>query len=809
MDNFAGGVAMGKRGVPRWQFLVTSAVFVALFGVVGIGLGGLVYARGPEVDGPEGGGALIGVVRLNPQLSYVGVPDLLEKHIKKQDETAWPEITEKINYTYKGLSNALTPVLMTENLKEGILADIKAGKKLFIKPNLVVPRTLDLAGDGTPGSRASVYACTDWAFIAALMRFFHDDLGIRYYQMALGEAGTLMPAYSALLKCTPEALIEGCGFKRPDGTPYHAGWCMNWIRKYLSETTKPLDPKDDPLNGYMDSIEGNYVTPGQATRDGKLMVYDLNNAEWFDRGRRVDVPDGGDNYKEGIVLHKAIVGDPADPENYPGCVLVNAPILKVHAITIITNAIKNLGIGAWPMCAGNDSDAKTCDWLYSYPPDSPPGLKGGVPGWAGTVPWRGGGVYHDRWYVTEANEEGLPLKITDKPNMGIDGTMVDIALAIQGQVPHMLHVVDAVNIIDIEHGGRGSGVPREEGLILASTDPVALDLLCSRYMFKNLPRDPKSPDQFARSVPVPRYDAGAKAIITEPGVDHRVTRCKLFDYAARRRLGKVNYFVAGKDLTVATPAALVSKEGHFGRTEDGKFVDLVTQNLYFHQSNTLWDLQASALAYAKATDALTGSNYNDEFMVLDEDGNGVIDDRECGKDGMWDCVVGLTGIGCSMMGKGEVEPGIIFMNSRLLKFADPTWNTGKVAPLKTFLDTIAFPLALRLATDKQSSGADLFFGVSFGASDGKPKWPSLQFARYALEQSILYDRIYPTAEVFSKKTGKTFKLYVPKGVPYAPPSPPGKPPWGYNPKGLPNVVELDPTNPDYSKLVFSVEFSEM
>jgi hypothetical protein len=68
--------------------------------------------------------------------------------------------------------------------------------------------------------------------------------------------------------------------------------------------------------------------------------------------------------------------------------------------------------------------------------------------------------------------------------------------------------------------------------------------------------------------------------------------------------------------------------------------------------------------------------------------------------------------------------------------------------------------------------------------------------------------MYATAAAYSKRTGKPFKLYVPRKVPYAPPSSPGKQPWSYNPDKAPHIVELDPTNPNYSKLVFTAEFSD-
>jgi len=759
----------------------------------------VIQAWAVDYDGPKAGGSVIGAVRLIPESSYVGVPDLLEKYIKEKDETAWTEIKQKINYTYRNLGHALQPVLRKRGLKGKIKAEISAGKKLFFKPNIVNPEVLSLAGDGTPGSTTGVVASTDWAFVAALMRFFHDKLKIRYYQMALGEAGTMMPAYSGLIGCTPEALIEGTPFGVDAG--YWAGWPFYFVRKYLAETTTPLGPNDDPMNGYMDSITGDYVTPGEATRQGKLIVYDMNNAEWFGRGRLVDVPDGGDNYDE-IIIHKALVGDPGDLENYPGSVLVNSPILKVHAFTTLTNAIKNLGIGGWPSCAGHDDDPATYDWKYSYPPDIPAGIKGGVPGWKEDGVWKGHGVFHQRWYVVDANGEGMPLEITDTPNLGLDGTMVDINLAIRSQVPYILHVVDAVKVIDIDHTGGGTGLSREEGLIFASEDPVALDLLCARYMFKNLPGDPNSPDLFARGVPVPRYDEDSGTIVTDPGVDSRLLRSTLFDYAAGRGLGKVSYYVKGKDRAIAPAGRLVSKDGHFGKIERGKFVEVMTDELYFSSSNTLWDLQVTVLAYAQATDQLSGSNYYDEFMAFDEDVNGIIDDSEVGKNGMYDCILAAFGIGLNLMGKGEVNHGIFFMYSRWLKYADPAWNVGSGDWLRLFLDGMAPSVALQMATgpdtdEKGNPNIDPFFGIQYGTgADGVPKWPSLQFARYGLEMSFIYDYMYANAVAYSEATGKGFTLYVPKSVPYFPPA-------GYNPQEIPNVVETKKR-----AKVFTVEFDD-
>jgi hypothetical protein len=772
--------------------IVRSGIVIALaaFFIGTISCRDMIKGESNMPDDTDGGGSVIGAVKMEPKSTFIEVPELLEKYIKVNDELAWGEVKEKINYTYRSLSHAIWPVLRKDNLKAKIIAEIRSGKKLFFKPNLVNPRSFDFIGDGTPGSKTGTFGCTDWAFLAALMRFFHDDLNIRYYQMAIGDAGVSMPNYSQFLKCTPEALIEGTPYGADAN--FWAGWAFYFVRKYLSEATTPHDSRDDPLNGYMDSIAGEYVTPGQATTQGKLMVYDLNNAEWFDRGRRVDIPDGGDNYKDGVVVHKAVVGDPNDLSNYPGSVLVNAPILRVHSATMFTCAIKNLGMGGWPMTAGDDSNSKTTDWLYSCPPDSPPGLKT---------------AYHDRWYVLEVNNEGMPIKITDTPNMGLDGTMVDMILALAGQVPYVLHVVSAVNVIDLEHFGTGSAA-RQEGLIFASTDPVAIDLLCGRFMFKNIPSGPLFPKEFARPVPIPRYDDNSGAIVTDGGVDERVLRCKLFDYAERRGLGIQNYYVEGKDLTSPVSSPLVSKNGHLGKIVDGRLVEVMTNVLYFHNGGSLWDLQPSVLAYAQATDQLTGSGYYEEFMELDEDEDGIIDDRERGRKGLSDCTVFPPGIGLSLVGKREVEHGMFFIFSRLLKYSDPAWNVGNAECNRVFVDAMVFPAAWRMATDEKKGMIDPFFSVPYGSVDGTPRWPSLQFAKYELEKSLIHGFMYSNAAAYSQRTGKSFTLYVPNTVPYAPESPPGKQPWSYNPEKVPNVVELDPTDPDYSKLVFAADFGD-
>jgi hypothetical protein len=73
---------------------------------------------------------------------------------------------------------------------------------------------------------------------------------------------------------------------------------------------------------------------------------------------------------------------------------------------------------------------------------------------------------------------------------------------------------------------------------------------------------------------------------------------------------------------------------------------------------------------------------------------------------------------------------------------------------------------------------------------------------------LIHDVMYVTIAGYAKRTGKDFRLYVPSKVPYAPSNFPGKHHWNYNPDKAPHIVELDPTDPNYSKLVFTAEFGD-
>jgi len=203
---------------------------------------------------------------------------------------------------------------------------VKGGKKLFFKPNLVSlpaidPRTHNPVLWGT---------CLPWEFLSAVMRWFHDEMNISYHQMALGEggAGTAAAAFTTSRlwggrTVTTQALMEG-----KSGENY-GGWGFYFARKYLAESHNSKH-SDDPMQGYEESLSGHCLPPGQVS--DKLLIYDLNKiADDRSDGREIPVPDGI-NFRN-IIIHKAVVGgNPGDSEdlrNWPGCVLVNVTKLKI------------------------------------------------------------------------------------------------------------------------------------------------------------------------------------------------------------------------------------------------------------------------------------------------------------------------------------------------------------------------------------------------------------------------------------------------------------------------------------------------
>ena len=237
------------------------------------------FLKGAVVDSPLGKkrvdseGAPISGVRMDVSRAYAGIPGLLQKVINDNDAAAWREITDKIDYIYDNLDYSLAGLDRETGFAGEVQSQIRSGKKLLFKPNLVCPSVIDPVTHGE-GEGASI--CTEWPLVAALMRWFHDKLDLSYYQMALGEAAsatfTLACMYSEAIgkAITTEAIIEG------RSGDFYGGWGFYFVRKYLAER-HPASHTDDPLKGHEDSVAGRFLPPGRA-RD-RLLVYDLNKIQ--------------------------------------------------------------------------------------------------------------------------------------------------------------------------------------------------------------------------------------------------------------------------------------------------------------------------------------------------------------------------------------------------------------------------------------------------------------------------------------------------------------------------------------------------
>ncbi len=569
-------------------------------------------------------GAPISGVRLDPLKAYDKIRELLQKFINDDDSAAWTEIREKIDYLFTKIEQVLTALDLETDFGKELLRRIEEGKKLLLKPDLSNPDAID---DVTHGEGEGADYCTQWPFVAAVMRWFHDNLQIKYSQMAIGDASpyiiNLSSRYSKISgkNITTEAVMEG------RSEDFYGGWGFYFVRKYLADCNL-ADQNDDPMKGYGESTEGIFIPPGRT--EDRLMVYDLNKVQDdITKGRTIAVP-GGSNFQE-ITVHKAVVGgDPQDEndlKDYPGCVLVNLPRLKMHPQDLITNAIDNLGIGLYPTLCADGTDKLDTGWKYAYPSGKNPSRKAKLP--------------YSPWVIQMDDKTCLPVrgengKLIITKTKGLSGTQTDIISAVQNQDVFMLHVTDAINVLNMsrETGNRAALIP--EGFAWSSLDCVALDLLCSRYCFKTVPmlralklmKENNWPTEFVRHVPV-AYING-KNISTVLGLDSPLFLYGLYRFAEERGIGKQDYYVVGEDTLTEMP--LASLKGHLGRIDTVRFFELMTQTMYYNPGTILHDLQKTIISFAKACDALTGSTlFKDIMEYFDENDDGIIDFDEKGQ----------------------------------------------------------------------------------------------------------------------------------------------------------------------------------
>ncbi len=693
-------------------------------------------------------GSPVGVVRMDPEKSYAGNAERLQSYLSESNQAAWDEIAERIDYTFESIDQAFSPLARETGFIQEMKSRLDKGQKLLFKPNLVSINNID---PFTCGETPSSTACTEWPLVAAVMRWFHDKAGISYHRMSIGEAATTMSGvasfYSRLKKkglpVTTEAVIEG------RSEEFIGGWGFYFVRKYLAERLEPGAP-DDPMKGYEESVTGHYIPPGRA--GGRLLVYDLNRIrDDLTKGRDVEVP-GGQNF-DSIILHKAIVGgDPSDPEDmkdYPGAILINMPRLKVHVQALLTNIIKNLGIGLYPM---EVSRSNTCRWEYSQPHTPIPGMKAGIP--------------HQIWVGEIDPETCLPKRKADgtyvvKKTAGLTGTMVDIVKAAASQDIFMMHIVDGIEAINRDHQGGGMGIREPEGLVVAGLDPVAADLFSARYIFSNVglkqAHEAGLEDGhggfFPQAVPIPEVEGDS--IVSKPGFDCPLSRDICFQAAEERGLGQRSYYVVGGDVTTGDP--LVSVEGRLGRVSNGVFSSIYTSRLYHALAKMPWDLQKTFFAYLKANDQLANTNLLEQFLnEFDEDGDGIVTYEEKGRKGIYTHGMLWGGVMVGLMGtEDETERLRVSFSAGAtnLKMTFPEWNVEKHDQgLEWFWGMSAW-MALEVAGLDQ----ELPDPTRPGKMIGRGKWPRIEPLTNRRINMALYGLEFPARVSFPSFYGTVLR----------------------------------------------------
>ena len=295
--------------------------------------------------------------------------------IDRDDASAWQAIVERIDYTFFWLDGALKSFARRRPSRYAA-REVANGKKLLFKPNLVDPICVD--PQTTPRFRQ--------------LRLHRLALRRRPHALVPRQARYLLPSDgdrrggngAVRLRRPPQPAQQRPRHARRPSSRVASTISTAAGRSTSSESTwrKRTTRRTATTRCAATTTAWRATTCRRAGRMDRLPVYDLNRIQDVPV-RGPERPRAGRRQLPGDNLHKAIVGgepsDAADRRDYPGCVLLSLPKLKVHTIALFTNAIKNLGIGLYPMEAAADADAESTRWLYSSPRLPMPGMKSRIP----------------------------------------------------------------------------------------------------------------------------------------------------------------------------------------------------------------------------------------------------------------------------------------------------------------------------------------------------------------------------------------------------------------------------------------------
>ncbi len=326
----------------------------------------------------------------------------------------------------------------------------------------------------------------------------------------------------------------------------------------------------------------------------------------------------------------------------------------------------------------------------------------------------------------------------------------------------VVHICDAIHIMNINERRQNGGITVLEGLLMASLDCVALDYFAARYCFNmffmqrgmELARQYGLKTEFLQQVPMVRQ-VNAQ-MVTFLGVDSPLLRCTSFEYATRRKIGQMEYYVIGQDQR--TNCALASVRGHLGKLEEGKFVELVTSTLYYHERALLHHLQATMLSYLNCCDQINAHNRWKESLAssLVEEAKHYIEAPK-------------KRIQLRMEERYSSLQEQFQTYSRLLRYSRKDWNEEGLEDTKemVFLGGLktAYELSRKTTLELDSYDSTLSFGLS--------RWPSFEMAAQCYLTRLIYgnetkeelNSMYGCVQQYANSIGENtqYWLHVPKG----------------------------------------------
>ena len=162
------------------------------------------------------------------------------------------------------------------------------------------------------------------------------------------------------------------------------------------------------------------------------------------------------------------------------------------------------------------------------------------------------------------------------------------------------------------------------------------------------------------------------------------------------------------------------------------------------------------MGWARANDQLTGSSYARAWLdAFDENGDGIIDYEEKGREGTTDFF--LYGAAYDNHVTARVAHGrwlgYFLFHSNMLRWSNVELNVEKRDFLKHHQETSAVAMGMALSRMEIEAPDPIFPSMTWG----KGKWPSIQAAVYLTTGMAIYGRGFPSRMTTDSLYGVAFR----------------------------------------------------